>query len=250
MNPEYKITVIIPVYNEEESLWKLEAEMTKFLNVSPLPSCVLFVNDGSTDNSLPLIRNICNEDKRYSYISLKANSGLSTALKAGIDQVQTPYTGYIDADLQTSPTDFLMYFKYLDTHTMINGIRANRSDTWLKRMSSASANTFRRLMIKDGITDTCCPLKLMHTAHARQMPFFKGMHRFIPALMQLQGGSVKQVIVSHYPRYAGTAKYHLFNRLVGPFFDTLAFVWMRKRYINYEVTEACHTSTEKQKEAI
>ena len=92
-------------------------------------------------------------------------------------------------------------------------------------------------MISDGIKDTCCPLKIMKTSFAKEMPFFTGMHRFIPALIQLQGGKVKQVPIAHYPRYAGTSKYHLWNRLIGPFFDTLAFRWIRSRYISYKVAD-------------
>jgi hypothetical protein len=92
-------------------------------------------------------------------------------------------------------------------------------------------------LINDAIADTCCPLKILKIAYAREMPFFKGMHRFIPALVQLQGGKVRQIPVSHSPRYAGRSKYYLFNRLVGPFFDTLAFRWIRSRYIRYEIAD-------------
>jgi len=80
-------------------------------------------------------------------------------------------------------------------------------------------------------------LKIMKTAYAKQIPFFTGMHRFLPALVQLQGGRVQQLPVAHFPRFAGTAKYHLLNRLVGPFFDTLAFRWMRSRYIRYGIAD-------------
>ena len=92
-------------------------------------------------------------------------------------------------------------------------------------------------MIDDGIQDTCCPLKILKTSYAKEIPFFTGMHRFLPALIKLHGGTVKQIPVSHYSRYAGTSKYHLLNRLIGPFFDTLAFRWMRSRYISYKIAE-------------
>lgn len=231
------LTIIAPVYNEVESLPRFREEMDLFLKESPVQCQVLFVNDGSTDGSLQLIKTICQQDVRYGYISLAQNGGLSAALKAGFDHVQTPFTGYIDTDLQTSPQDFKRYFAHLNTYAMVNGIRAKRHDSLLKKMSSTLANGFRRRMIQDGIQDTCCPLKIMHTSYLKQIPFFTGMHRFIPALIQLQGGRVKQLEVRHFERYAGTAKYHLLNRLFGPFFDTLAFVWMRKRTIRYRVAE-------------
>jgi len=239
MSSNDKVTIIVPVFNEEESLPRVKAEADKLLQSSPVGIRFLFVDDKSGDGSLDLMKRFAQEDpSHFSYISLKKNSGLSTAMKAGIDCVETPYAGYIDSDLQTSPQDFLVFFEFMEQYTMINGIRQKRSDTIVKKMSSKIANGFRRVMINDGIEDTCCPLKIMETKTARTIPFFKGMHRFIPALVQLQGGTVRQVPVQHFPRMEGTAKYHLWNRLVGPFMDTLAFVWMRKRNIRYEIRES------------
>jgi len=231
------LTVIVPVYNEEESLTAFKEQMDKFLDKSTIQSSVLFVNDGSSDNSQNIIEEISSNDKRYQFAVLEKNSGLSTAIKAGIDLCTADYVGYIDSDIQTSPEDFLKYFEFFPEYMMVNGIRQKRKDTIVKKMSSKIANGFRRFMINDNIADTCCPLKIIETKAAKKLPFFTGMHRFMPALIQLQGGKVKQVPVQHFPRYAGTAKYHLFNRLVGPFFDTLAFRWMRKRYINYSVAK-------------
>jgi len=93
------------------------------------------------------------------------------------------------------------------------------------------------MMTHDGVEDTGCPLKVLKTDYAKRIPFFTGMHRFLPALIQLQEGQVKQVPVRHFPRIAGKSKYNLANRLVGPFKDCFAYRWMRKRYINYQVAE-------------
>jgi len=236
-NSQTAITIIVPVYNEEESLSRFCQEMDKFLAVAPTPTTVLFVNDGSTEGSQAIIASTCARDPRYRYLQLEKNCGLSTAIKAGIDACHTELVGYIDADLQTSPADFNNFFQYFPEHDMVNGIRARRQDTLVKKLSSKLANAFRRLMINDGIIDTCCPLKIMKTEYARRIPFFTGMHRFLPALIQLQGGRVRQVPVAHFPRLAGTAKYHLLNRLIGPFFDTLAFRWMRSRAIRYRIAD-------------
>mgnify|MGYP003398008441 FL=1 len=94
------------------------------------------------------------------------------------------------------------------------------------------------MMTNDGVQDTGCPLKIMHTEYAKRIPFFTGMHRFLPALILLQNGKVKQVPVRHFPRTAGVSKYHLWNRLVSPFMDCFAYRWMKKRYINYKVAES------------
>lgn len=94
------------------------------------------------------------------------------------------------------------------------------------------------MMTGDTAQDTGCPLKVLHTACARRIPFFNGMHRFLPALVLLQQGRVAQVPVRHFPRVAGQSKYHLRNRLVGPFVDCFAYRWMKKRYINYHVSDS------------
>ncbi|GAB3820499.1 glycosyltransferase [Pontibacter rugosus] len=231
------LTILVPVFNEEGCLQRFREAMDAFLAQSPVAAHVLFVNDGSTDNSLPLIREICQHSPGYSYISLDRNRGLSTAIKAGINYSQTTHIGYIDSDLQTSPLDFMLLLEHVQQYEMVIGIRAKRKDTFVKKLSSRIANSFRRYMIKDGIEDTGCPLKIMDAAYAKRVPFFDGMHRFLPALIQLQGGSVKQLPVQHFERYAGYSKYHLFNRLWGPLNDTFAFRWMRKRYINYSIAE-------------
>lgn len=232
-----QLTIIVPVFNEKESLPAFFSEMDKFLQTCPLPTRVLLINDGSTDNSLTIIKDKCSSTKEYDYLCFNANYGLSSAIKAGFDHCETTLVGYIDADLQTSPADFLSYLDQFPEYDMVNGIRQKRQDNLIKRLSSKIANSYRRFMIDDGIEDTCCPLKIIKTEHAQQIPFFNGMHRFLPALVQLHGGKIKQLPISHYPRYAGTSKYHLRNRLVGPFFDTLAFRWIRSRYIRYQLTD-------------
>lgn len=229
------LTIIVPVYNEEESLPAFFSEMDALLDKCPIACRILFVNDGSSDGSQQLLSVRCHKSSTYTYIRLDRNYGLSTAIKAGIDHCNTSLVGYIDADLQTSPLDFMTYLEFFPEYDMVNGIRQKRKDSLVKRISSKVANRYRRLMIDDNIADSCCPLKIMKTSFARNMPFFNGMHRFMPALVQLQGGKIKQIPISHFPRYAGTSKYHLFNRLIGPFFDTLAFRWMRSRYIRYQL---------------
>lgn len=169
------------------------------------------------------------------YLSLERNGGLSAALKAGIDATCSPYVGYMDADLQTAPEDFNLLLADIEDYELVTGIRANRKDTPFKKFQSKIANGFRRMMTHDGVQDTGCPLKVMHTDYARRVPFFTGMHRFLPALILLQQGRIKQVPVRHFPRTAGVSKYHLWNRLVSPFIDCFAYRWMKKRYINYRV---------------
>jgi glycosyltransferase involved in cell wall biosynthesis len=232
---QYDFTVIVPVYNEEENMDRLEKTLAAFLPTSLKKSCVLFVNDGSTDSSEKRISEICKQNPAFFYLSLKKNMGLSAAMKAGIDAAFSPLVGYIDADLQTTPEDFNLLLQYSGEFPMVMGIRVGRKDSFVKRLSSRIANGFRRMMTGDKITDTGCPLKILQTDYAKRIPFFTGMHRFLPALIALQDAEVKEIPVRHFPRIAGTSKYHLFNRLAGPFKDCFAFRWMKHRYIHYTV---------------
>lgn len=232
----YQLTVIVPVFNEEGNVNRLEEELGNFLRTAKVPACILFVNDGSKDQSGALIKAACNRNPGFFYLELARNGGLSAALKAGIDQIRSPYTGYIDADLQTSPEDFNLLLDHAGEYELVMGIRSGRKDSFVKNASSRIANGFRRSMTHDGVEDTGCPLKIMHTDYAQRIPFFTGMHRFLPALIQLQNGKVKQIPVRHFKRMAGKSKYKLSNRLIGPFKDCFAYRWMKKRYINYEIS--------------
>jgi len=233
----FRFTIVIPVYNEEENIYALEDKLRQYLPHAAIPTAVLFVNDGSKDNSLQRIREITARNDAFFYLDLKQNGGLSAALKAGIDHVCSDYVGYMDADMQTDPEDFNLLLEDIDDYEIVTGIRANRKDSFFKKLQSKIANSYRRMMTGDGVTDTGCPLKVMHTDAAKRIPLFNGMHRFLPALILLQNGRVKQVPVRHYPRKAGTSKYHLWNRLSGPFIDCFAYRWMKKRVINYQINE-------------
>ena len=231
----YELTIVIPVYNEEDNLARVEQEMSDYFKIASRPACALFVNDGSKDSSQQMIEDICNRNEAFSYINFAENRGLSAAIKAGFDHTETPLVGYIDSDLQTSPEDFNLLLEHIDDHELVTGVRANRKDKFVKRMSSKIANGIRRAFTKDGMDDTGCPLKIIRTENAKRIPMFKGLHRFLPAMILLQEGRIKQIPVRHFPRIAGTAKYGVWNRLIGPLMDCFAYLWMKKKYINYRI---------------
>lgn len=233
---EYALTIVVPVFNEEDNIHNLEKAMSEFIPASKVKTCVLFVDDGSSDGSLRLIQETCQRQRDFFYISFSRNAGLSAAIKAGFDHTFSEYVGYMDADLQTSPQDFNLLIDGMKDHTLMTGYRADRKDTAFKRMQSGIANRFRNMMTHDGARDTGCPLKIIRTEAARRIPMFKGMHRFLPALILLQdGGSFGEVAVRHFPRSAGKSKFNLRNRFWGPLADCFAYRWMRPRYINYSV---------------
>ncbi len=235
---DYQFTIVIPVYNEEDNIERLRRVVGDYLPQCPVKACALFVNDGSSDRSLELIRQTCTATPDFFYISWTHNRGLSAAIKAGIDVCGSPLVGYMDADMQTDVRDFSLLLAHAADYPLVTGIRAKRNDSWSKRFQSKFANGFRRMMTHDGATDTGCPLKVLHTDYARRIPFFTGMHRFLPALIRLQdGGKFFETPVRHYPRQAGKSKYHLWNRLISPLKDCFAYRWMAHRYINYHIDE-------------
>lgn len=232
---KYRMTIIIPVYNEIDNLDRIAATFLDYFSKSDTKNKVLFIDDGSSDGSFKKIEEICATNEDFEYLKFKKNCGLSAAIKAGIDYSTTELIGYIDADLQTTPYDFDVLLKDIDQYEAVIGFRGKRKDTLSKKIQSLIANSIRRALINDGIIDTGCPLKVIKTDVAKKIPFFTGMHRFLPALIQLQGGNVKQVNVQHFERVAGKSKFNLLNRSVGPLKDAFAYRWMRSRYINYEV---------------
>lgn len=234
----YKFTIIVPVYNEEDNLERVEQELLAYTKIATLPSCVLFVNDGSKDNSQELIETICNKHEAFNYILFKENRGLSAAIKAGFDHADTELVGYIDSDLQTDPKDFNLLLEHIGEYDLVTGVRADRKDSFVKNMSSKIANGIRRTFTHDGMDDTGCPLKVIKADYAKRIPMFKGLHRFLPAMILLQNGKILQVPVKHFPRIAGTAKFGLWNRLIGPLMDCFAYLWMKKKYINYTVSKS------------
>ncbi|THD65772.1 glycosyltransferase family 2 protein [Robertkochia marina] len=233
----YEFTIIVPVYNEEDNLLRVEEKLSSYLKVADKKTRILFVNDGSKDNSQDLIERICERNEDFEYLLFKENRGLSAAIKAGFDHIETPLTGYIDSDLQTAPEDFNLLLSEIKDHELVTGVRSNRQDSFVKNMSSTIANGIRRAFTHDGMDDTGCPLKVIRTDYAKRIPMFNGLHRFLPAMILLQNGRIKQVPVQHFPRIAGTAKYGLWNRLLGPLMDCFAYLWMKKKYINYQIAK-------------
>lgn len=231
-----QMTIIVPVYNEVESLDRLASVLKDYMAQSETKSEVLFIDDGSNDGSLEKIKEI-STDPDFSYIRFKQNCGLSSAIKAGIDHCRTPLVGYIDADLQTTPYDFDRLLEEIDTHDAVIGYRAKRKDTLSKKIQSVIANSIRRFLIGDGIIDTGCPLKVIRTEMAQKLPFFDGMHRFIPALILLEEGKIKQIEVQHFEREAGESKFNIFNRSIRPLQDAFAYRWMKNRYIRYDIDQ-------------
>jgi glycosyltransferase involved in cell wall biosynthesis len=234
----YQLTIIVPIYNEEGNIKRLSTKLLDYFEKSSVLTKALLIDDGSQDKSLELIKKVSAKHNNIDYISFEENRGLSAAIKAGFDHVKTPLTGYIDADLQTNPEDFNLLLPYINNYDLVTGNRNhNRKDSFVKNLSSKIANNIRRFFTHDGMDDTGCPLKIIKTEFAQKIPMFKGLHRFLPAMVMLQNGKIKQVNIQNYPRIAGVSKFGLWNRLLSPLIDCFVYVWMKKKNINYTIKE-------------
>lgn len=242
-----ELTIVIPIFNEEEGIGRILPAFQEYITSSSFDVHLLLVNDGSTDNSLMEIKNLAWKNDRVDFISFKKNAGLSSAIRAGFENATSKWVGYIDADLQTDPLDFLKLEKHIPDYDLVSGRRADRKDNRIKKLSSSFANWFRNSMLHDGVHDSGCPLKIMKRSVALEMPFFKGMHRFFPALVLIQGKKIIEVPVNHHPRITGKSKFNLWNRILSPLQDTIALRWMMNRQSTYTISEK---SIHHQKEAI
>ena len=233
----YDFTIIVPVYNEQECLPELFVQLKEYVAKASKKSKVMLVDDGSSDGSAKMIKEFCSQNEDFEFLIFEKNFGKGAALKAAFDYTTTPLLGYLDADLQTYPKDFERLLPLIGEYDLVTGWRKDRKDTFVKRLSSKVGNGVRIMFTRDHMHDTGCPLKIMKTSFARKIPMFKGLQRFLPAMVLLQNGKITEVEIPHYPRLAGKSKYSFKNRFMGPLIDCFAYVWMRKSYINYKVQE-------------
>lgn len=240
---EPEISVIVPVYNEEESLVPLFDVLLRVLRDLERPFEILLVDDGSTDGSPAVMERLRKKERRTRILRHRANCGLSAAMETGFREARGRILATLDADLQNDPRDLPLLLEKLAGADAVVGWRHERNDPLIKKLSSRIANLVRNFVIRDGIHDTGCSLKVFRREYIRRVKMFKGMHRFLPALLQMEGARVIEVKVRHHPRRYGEAKYHLANRLFGPFFDLLAVRWMKKRIVVVERDEVMEVAT-------
>ncbi len=236
-----RLSIVLPVFNEEENLPILAEELSRV--VTDLRSewaveCV-FVDDGSTDRSRERMLEIRERHPELGVrvVALDRNWGLTAAMDAGFRCARGEVVATLDTDLQNDPRDLPSLLAHLDRADVVVGIRVDRRDPFVKRVSSKIANAIRNWATDEDIADTGCSLKVYRRAYLERLKLFNGLHRFLPTLLKMEGARVAQVPVNHRPRRHGQAKYHLWNRLVGPLLDLFAVRWMQKRHLGYRWEE-------------
>ncbi len=231
------ISLVVPVYNEEDNINDLHAEVARAMSRQPCAWELVFVDDGSSDHSLDIIRTLASKDERVRYVSFEGNCGQSAAFAAGFRFAQGDVVVTLDADLQNDPADIPAMLQVYAEVDMVIGWRANRQDSFIKRQASRIANWIRNGISHETVRDTGCSLKVMRSDMLKSIPMFTGMHRFLPTLMKLEGARVAEVRVNHRPRRKGVSKYGIWDRAWASAYDLLAVRWMKKRHIGYLVAK-------------
>ena len=234
-----KISFVIPVYNEEESLIPLYNAIKKVVNENGYNYEIVFVDDGSYDNSLNIMKSLHENDANVKVVVFQENRGQSAAFDAGFKHATGRYVVTLDADLQNDPADVPKMMEYMDRFDVVCGFRAKRQDNFIRKISSKIGNFIRNKLTNDNIIDTGCSLKIFKKEYLDKIKMFKGMHRFLPTLLKLEGATIFQIEVSHHPRKFGESKYGLGikKRAFTALLDLFAVRWMIKRHINYKIKE-------------
>lgn len=226
------VSVIVPVYNEQENVPILQAELRAALKA--IDHELIFVDDGSTDHTVERIEAAPN----LRMIRFEKNAGQSAAMYAGLQAARGAILVLIDGDLQNDPADIPKLLGEISGGAdLVCGYRALRRDTRVKRLTSRIANTVRSRYTKDGVRDTGCTLKAMRRECVSALVPFKGMHRFIPALIKNAGYRLVEIPVNHRPRRFGQTKYGLGNRAVRATADMFGVRWLLSRRLSYKIRE-------------
>lgn len=228
-------SVVIPIKNEEENIAALIEEVEPVMNSLGKAWELIVIEDGSTDNSLAVLKELT---KKYPFLRVlvfEKNAGQSSAFDAGFKAAQGEFVITLDGDRQNDPQDIPALIALTDQADLVCGIRMNRKDPLSKKFISKISNYVRSRVCKDGVQDTGCSLKVYRRKCLSQIKMYNGMHRFLPALFSIEGFRIKEVPVNHRDRTKGKSNYHFFNRSLSPFMDMFFVSWMRKRHLNYKI---------------
>ncbi|MBA3963360.1 MAG: glycosyltransferase family 2 protein [Chthoniobacterales bacterium] len=227
-----KVSVIVPLFNEEENAPLLQAELETAL--AGIDHEIIFVDDGSTDGTISRLTS----KGSVRLLRFEKNAGQSAALYAGVHAARGEVVVLIDGDLQNDPADIPRLLAEIDRGAdLVCGYRAQRKDTLVKRLTSRIANFVRSRFTKDGVRDTGCTLKAMRRECVRTLVPFKGMHRFIPALVKGAGYKLVEIPVNHRARQFGQSKYGLGNRAVRATVDMFGVRWLLSRQLSYRLKD-------------
>ena len=230
---EISLSVTIPVYNEAENISPLTERLNTALAGWSKPVEIVFIDDGSTDRTLDLLKEAQARDPRIRIGHFRRNLGQTAAIAAGFRLARGEAVVTLDGDLQNDPAEIPRLAAMLKEWDVVCGVRVERRDGIVKRLSSRIANGFRNWATGDNIVDTGCTLKAFRRSCLERLELYNGMHRFLPTLLKMRGYRVTQVPVSHHPRLLGKTKYGTLGRLFKTLPDVWAVRWMKKNCIDF-----------------
>ena len=227
--PPKKLSVVVPVRNEQDNVAPLVAEIDAALK--GFTHEIVYVNDGSTDETHVRLQQLQTNYPQLRIVRHANSCGQSTAVRSGVKAAKYDWIATLDGDGQNDPVDIPKLVDALEEGVWLVGgnRRKSRRDTWIKRMSSVIANTVRSKMLRDDTPDTGCGLKLFNKAAFLDLPYFDHMHRFLPALIKRAGGQIRSVHVSHRNREFGKSNYGTLDRLMVGIVDLFGVAWLQRR---------------------
>lgn len=229
---KFELSIIIPLYNEAENILPLANKIEE--NLKGISWQCIWVNDGSTDKTVEFLEKLNQRNPQHEFINLQKNYGQSAALKTGFDHAEGKYFSTLDGDGQNDPVDLVKMVKLLNEneYDVVNGYRLKRQDSIWRRIISIIANAVRNFITNEyEVMDIGCSTRVFRRECISHVPLFKGMHRFLPTLIKMNGYKMHQIPVNHLPREKGKSKYSLNNRLWVGIVDMFVVRWMKKRLV-------------------
>lgn len=225
-----KISIVIPLLNEEESIRPLVEEINNAVNTISPDHEILFIDDGSTDNSLKIIKDLARTNKKIRYISFRKNYGKSAALNVGFNNANGDVIITMDADLQDDPDEIPNLLSKLEEgYDLVSGWKKKRFDPFIKKHSSRFFNFVTGLMTGIKIHDFNCGLKAYRKEVVKNIDVHGELHRYIPVMAYWKGFKVSEIVVKHHPRRYGKTKFGI-SRFFKGFVDLITVIFTT-RYI-------------------
>ncbi len=232
------LSVVIPAFNEEEVIQPCLVELEEVLAGDGIREYeVIVVDDGSTDATFDLLRDMRSRMPHLRLLRFSENNGQSAAFDAGFRAARGEVIVTMDADMQNDPRDIARLLGMTDEWDVVCGYRRERRDSVVRRLSSSIANSVRNRLTGENIRDVGCSMRAMRTDMLDGLVLYAGMHRFLPTLLRMNGATVTEVAVNHRPRELGTPKYGIGNRLFRAIRDLAAVRWMQARRLHYTISE-------------
>lgn len=245
---EPTLSICVPVYDEQDNLPLLHAAIVKVFDAHQIDGEIVFADDGSKDDSWNVIQSLVQKDARVRGVKLAFNCGETAASDASMRAARGRYVMTMDADLQNDPADIPAFLAAMNTGIdCVCGTRVKnrgKGDSFIRVASSRIANWVRNKLSDEQISDAGCTYRCFKRECLSRIKLYRGLHRFIPTLLKMEGYSVMEIPVSNNPRIHGESKYGVWNRLFKSFRDLLAIRWMKTRVLGYKIAAELGRSTE------